>query len=145
VSEIQRQHDVGVVDESGVRQTGTLLYKIRHWSEGGFSRRECQILLRFNNLEIEGQGTDLFNAFCCVREKLAEMKLKPLCYGASRNVYPSGMLRDTGAATAYRLRGGVSPNVEDIVGIFNEGPDMDLVSVTEQRLFWEDWLRHATQ
>jgi hypothetical protein len=72
---------------------------------------------------------------------LAEDVLIPFCYGASLNVYPSGMARDMGQGLkAYKLAMGRHAKREGLVEIFAEGPDVIPASVALQEQFWRDWL-----
>jgi hypothetical protein len=70
---------------------------------------------------------------------LEKERLLPFCYGASLNVYPSGMARDMGAGLqAYQLTLGKSAH--DLVDIFAEGPDVIPAFVLPQREFFQKWL-----
>jgi len=102
----------------------------------------CHIAFTYRGRTIEESATDYFEAFCRVRTRLEEEKLIPFCYGASLNVYPSGMCRDMGAGSiAYRLKLGVKPTRADLVQIFAEGPDVIPSSVAMQKQFHDDWLK----
>ena len=64
----------------------------------------CHIALRYRDRMIEASAGDFFEAFCQIRTQLEPERLIPFCYGASLNVFPSGMARDMGAGlSAYRL------------------------------------------
>lgn len=103
--------------------------------------RECRLVFKYRDKTIEEDASDYFKAFCRVRERLEEENLRPVCYGASLNVYPSGLCRDMGAGLkAYRMTVGKQARITDLVGIFESGPDVTPVSVTEQREFFESWL-----
>jgi len=89
---------------------------------------------------IEADATDYFEAFCQIRLQLEPEKLVPFCYGASRNVYPSGMGRDMGKGLkAYRVTPGKPATMKDLVNIFDQGPDVVPASVADQKKYWEDW------
>jgi hypothetical protein len=65
-----------------------------------------------------------------------------MCYGASLNVYPSGMGRDMGAGLmAYRTTIGKVPELADLVNIFDEGPDFIPATVAQQEEHYQEWLR----
>lgn len=114
----------------------------RYWDDGGFSHRVCKIAIRYNGDEAVAEGPDFFDTFCCIRKELTLRGLVAKCYGSSRNVYPSGMCRDMGdGLRAYRLRLGHSAWRADLVNIFDDGPDVDSVSVEVQLDFWRSWLR----
>ena len=175
------QHEITIADAVGAKSHGTVSGDSRHWSEGGLSRRECSLLLLHGGVEFRGVGDDYFDAFCRIREQLAERRLIPICYGASRNVYPSGMCRDMGrglssllknpsnvffawltpsnsfgksqitvgtfsenrlfqqTVRASRLEIGRSARLEDLVGIFDTGPDVEPATVAEQKMFADAW------
>lgn len=140
--ERQFVHTIRLVHSSRNLRSATLNCEARYWSEGGFSRRTCVIKLRSESDEVEGEGSDFFNAFCRVREKLEPLGLKPLCYGASRNVFPSNMVRDMGdGLKAYKMRMGQPATLADLVSNFAEGEDVEPVSVAVQHEFWREWLR----
>lgn len=74
-----------------------------------------------------------------VRLQLEPENLIPVCYGASLDVFPSGMCRDmSGGLSAYRLKLRKSPDREDLVRIFETGPDVKPVTVDDQRNFFEN-------
>lgn len=99
-----------------------------------------RLSLNAGDVTASGEGTDYFNAFCRIREALAAYGLVPHCYGAARNVYPSGMGRDMGRGLeAYRMTHGQHVSGADLVYIFDSGPDLDPASVAEQHKFAERW------
>src|SRR5688572_28209767 len=64
----------------------------------------CHIQFQYRGKSIEAASRDYFDAFTEIRLQLEKDELIPFCYGASLNVFPSGMCRDMGAGlTAYRL------------------------------------------
>jgi hypothetical protein len=90
---------------------------------------------------IEAEESDYFEAFCQIRLELEKEGIIPFCYGASLNVYPSGMGRDMGAGLkAYKMEMGRHARIKDLVEIFGVGPDIKPASVQSQREFWEEWL-----
>jgi hypothetical protein len=97
---------------------------------------QCRVSFRYRGRVLEESASDYFEAFCRVR-------LIPFCYGASLNVFPSGMCRDMSAGMkAYRMTIGkqVDPK-KDLVSIFEEGPDIIPATVTRQREHFDDWLK----
>lgn len=103
---------------------------------------DCCIELRYRDKEISACSSDFFEAFCLVRLQLERDRLYPFCFGASLNVFPSAMGRDMGAGLrAYRLTNGRHSSIEDLVDIFDTGPDVIPASVANQRRFYEDWLK----
>jgi hypothetical protein len=103
---------------------------------------DCRLILKFSGGEIAATAADFFDALCQVRIELETRGWQAICYGSSRHVYPSGMCRDMGMGLkAYRLQIGRPAKLADLVSIFAPGPDVDPVSVQEQRQFFEDWLK----
>src|SRR5262245_51300149 len=96
MSERRFERTIRLSDAGGSTLPAALVCEARYWVEDGFSRRRCIIALRCDRCEVVGEGTDFFDALSRVREALAAHGLMALCYGASRNVYPSNMARDMG-------------------------------------------------
>jgi hypothetical protein len=104
------------------------------------SQRTCSLTIRFAGREIRASEPDYFEALCRIRDELESFHLRPNCYGASRNVFPSGMGRDMGSGlNAYKMKMGIQAKLEDLVFIFDSGPDVEPVSVAEQRAFFDVW------
>jgi hypothetical protein len=103
---------------------------------------ECQLSLQYPGGELRAVACDYFEALCQIRHELEEIGQRPVCYGSSRHVYPSGMSRGMGARglKAYRLHLGQQAKNADLVEIFAVGSDVEPVSVEEQRAFFENWL-----
>ena len=75
----------------------------------------CRLRCAYPDKTVEGAATDFFLALCDVRGQLAKDGLIPFCYGASLNVYPTGMARDMGRRLrAYQLRRGPARKKEMI-------------------------------
>jgi hypothetical protein len=85
---------------------------------------------------------DAFAAFCAAREQLSEFGLTPRCYGACRNLVVSGMASQMGGGLSGCLvELGQPARMKDLVRILDVGPDMDLVTVSEQEKFRLEWLQ----
>jgi hypothetical protein len=137
----QYHFEVELADQAGARIPATLDCETKFWTEGQFTRRVCSISLKFRDSQLIASDRDYFEALCRLREQLAGLDLSPLCYGACRNVFPSGMLRDMGdGLRAYRLQLGRRAK-PDVVEIFASGDDLDIVSVETQRQFYDAWLQ----
>jgi hypothetical protein len=96
--------------------------------------------LYYEGTEVHGVGTDFFNAFCRIREQLANSGIFPVCYGASRDVYPNGMCRSMKVGlTSLRLHMGMQAQLGDEVHIFDTGPDVELATVEAQKEFADAW------
>jgi len=83
---------------------------------------------------------DFFEALSTVRRRALEPKgLIPFCYGASLNVWPSGMARDMGQGlAAYKMKMGVPAT--ELVGIFDQGTDVIPSRVEQQAEFAKEWI-----
>jgi hypothetical protein len=104
-------------------------------------RDHCRLRCEYRDIALEASATDFFQALRDVRGLLAKDGLIPFCYGASLNVYPSGMARDMGQGLkAYKLAVGRHAKIDDLVEIFAEGPDVIPASVALQEQFYRDWL-----
>jgi hypothetical protein len=108
------------------------------------SRKEkdpsCWLQLAADGINESSTGMDYFESVTIIRRRLAKRGIFPLCYAASRNVWPSGMARDMAEGlAAYKLKMG-SPG-EERVHIFDQGPDVDPVTPEEQKAFSEVWLK----
>jgi len=104
------------------------------------------LTLEYAGGRLEVVDEDYFAALCRIREKLEADGLRPVCYGASRNVYPSGMSRDMGGGLrAHKLKLGQPGRIADLVEIFSTGPDVAPVPVAEQREFYLHWLESLRQ
>jgi len=100
----------------------------------------ARLLLRLGTRIFEADARDCFDALQQLRRKLAQEGLDVFCYGASRDVWPSGMGRSMGGGRkAYRTALGQSAQ-GPLLQIFESGPDIDLVSVEEQESFHQRWI-----
>lgn len=107
---------------------------------------ECQLTLKWAGGELQRTEGDYFEAFCRIREQLAEQNVLPMCYGASRRVVLSGMGRDMAAGLkVYKVMLGKEASIKDLVDIFETGEDVEPVSVAEQREFQEQWYESLRQ
>ena len=135
--------EITLAGPSDTKQLAHLTCDVRDWAGQSIRHTECSIRLLSDDFDISGIDTDFFGAFCKVREQLASRHFYPLCYGASRNVHPSGMGRDMALGlVAYMLQ--IGKPAQDTVQIFEAGPDIELSTVADQRAFWEEWLYAKT-
>jgi hypothetical protein len=101
----------------------------------------CILRLRRSDFDVTADGLDFFEALCSVRSQLETEGLLLGTYGGSRRVYPSGMGRDMGRGLrAYRMTMGQHARIEDLVGIFDVGPDVEPATVEQQGAFFRNWL-----
>jgi hypothetical protein len=104
-------------------------------------RDRCLLVCRYRGQTISSEESDFFEALVSIRRQLQADGLKPYCYGASLNVFPSGMARDMGQGLkAYKMVLGKHVNGADLVGIFDEGPDVVPADVEAQEQFFREWL-----
>jgi len=101
----------------------------------------CTLKLIWRGGEATASADDFFEALCAVRLQLEEEGLLLFCYGASLNVYPSGMARSMASGKmAYRMQAGKHARKADLVDIFSEGPDVIPATVARQREYFNDWV-----
>jgi hypothetical protein len=101
-------------------------------------------------LSIEFEGTresstseaGFFNALCSLRESLELVGLRPKCFGACENVYPSPMILSMGGGElAYRLMLGKQALKADLVNIFDCDDSVHPCSVEQQKEFYQRWIQ----
>lgn len=101
----------------------------------------CRLTCEYREKSISAEAEDYFEAFCRIRKKLEEEGIIPFCYGASLDVYPSRMSREMSQGkTAYKTEIGKPARRENIVQIFEAGPDVISSKVHAQREYFESWL-----
>jgi len=105
------------------------------------NENECVLKLCLGSQTFNATASDYFEALCMIRRQLEPFGIRPACYGASLNVFPSGMARDMGGGLhAYRLTLGQAGRIEDLVSIFETGEDIQPATVEEQSAFHDSWL-----
>src|SRR5438046_1364478 len=88
----------------------------------------CILSLTYRDQTISVQASDYLEALCQIRLQLEAQQMQLLCYGASKNVYPSGMARGMGQGLrAYKLTIGKHATMADLVDIFATGTDIQPV------------------
>jgi hypothetical protein len=84
---------------------------------------------------------DFFEALQRLRLQLEKDGALLHCFGASENVYPSGMQRSMGPAIlAYRTKIGSPASREDIVNIFEADETVVPATVNQQEFFHQEWM-----
>jgi hypothetical protein len=138
---MKTQHfSIEVIDASGEISNAQVHCDVEYTADALNESRLCTVRLTWNSLDLTSTDGDFFRAFVGIRNKLESFHIRPLCYAASRNVYPSGMLRDMAKGLkAYKLALGKRTESADIVRIFDSGSDLDVVSVEDQERFHEQW------
>ena len=82
--------------------------------------------LEVKDMSLQSTGEDYFEALSKIREELAAFKAVPVCYGASRNVFPSRHSRRfERGLKAYKMSKGNTAKTGDLVYIFDSGEDVD--------------------
>ena len=123
---------------SGSARIEGTLARLEETLENG--EAQCKLELSFAGRRISGRGRDFFEALLEVRRTLEPEATFLLVYGASRNVWPSGMARSMGAGLkAYRMTMGNQALLKDLVGIFESGPDVEPATIAEQERYRDEW------
>jgi len=108
--------------------------------EVGTDEPVCRLELSFNDSHVLGSGPDFFEALLSVRRQIELKGLLLSVYGASRNVWPSGMSRKMGLGVkAYKMTKGKQALTRDLVNIFATGSDVEPVTIAEQEQFKNEW------
>ena len=103
-------------------------------------RGSCKLTLTFNGRSLSATSSDFFDALVQLRRRLEKEHLVPVCYGASRNVYPADLARTLAHGLMAQRRESGCEGREDLVFIFHTGPDVQPVTVAEQREFRRCWI-----
>jgi 1-acyl-sn-glycerol-3-phosphate acyltransferase len=137
-SQAQRQFDLEVaVAPDHVSDTVRFIGDVSLMGKGRWP--VCRLKASFAGAEYSVNASDFFDALQRIRCDFLEPRgVVPKCYGASLNVWPSGMARDMGLGLAGYLMESGKP-AQEKVGIFEGGPHMKLATVAEQTVFAENW------
>jgi len=136
------QHfEIDIANSYGERTPAQIFCEVEYITENSTTRALCSIRLNWNTYDFNSTADDFFAAFSGIRQQLETIGASPLCYAASRNVYPSRLLRDMALGLkAYRLTLNKKARSADIVDIFDCGSDLEIVAVAEQARFHEEWV-----
>jgi|SRR5208282_2066595 len=94
----------------------------------------------FDNRVFTKTAHDFFYSLREIRRELDSEGILLNCYGASKNVRPSGMSSSMcGGVRAYKLTLGKKSGLKDIVEIWKTGTDVQPVTVAEQDAFFNEW------
>ncbi len=105
------------------------------------SADQCVLTCCYRGKTIRASEPDFFEALCTIRRKLEQEGLIPFCYGASLNVFPSNMARQMGMGkAAYKMVINQPATQEQLVFIFDQGPDIIPASVGKQHQYFNNWL-----
>ena len=120
----------------------TTLGEFLLWEESPSNQDWVRLVLRFSGREYEGAAEGFFDALVKIRSRLEAETILLNCFGSSRNVFPSPMILSMGPGMkAYRLKMGASTKMEDLVCIFEHGPDIQPATIIEQEEFYREWLK----
>lgn len=98
----------------------------------------CNLTCNYRGKQIKASAEDFFEALRIIRLELEG--LIPFCYGASLNVFPSGMARSMATGkVAYKMQPGKHASKSDLKNIFSEGPDVIPASIAQQQEYFSDW------
>lgn len=99
------------------------------------------ITLEWNGKTFAGRAEEgFFHALRSLRLELEKDKILLHCFGASEDVYPSGMQVSFGGTKAYRRRLGAPALLKDVVDIFASDDSVKPATVAQQEKFRERWL-----
>jgi hypothetical protein len=99
-----------------------------------------------DDLDVRGEGSDLFEALAAVRRVLEDSGVMIACNGSRKEVFPSQMLRQaSGGRFAYLLTIPRSAARPETVDIFAPAPESaELALVDDQRAWFDRWRDSGT-
>ncbi|MGY3454494.1 hypothetical protein [Bradyrhizobium sp. USDA 4353] len=101
----------------------------------------CISLVQGGEVETAQSDVDFFEAMIELRLELEKRGALLCCFGASQNVYPSGMQREMGPAIlAYKMRLGEPSRRADMVNIFEADETVVPSTVEQQARFHRQWM-----
>ena len=137
--------EIDIANSDGDTLPAQILCEVEYGTENGISRRLCTVRVNWQTHLFSSTADDFFAAFSRIREQLETIGASPLCYAASRNVYPSGLLRDMALGLkAYKHTLNKRVELNDVVDIFQYGSDLEIITVEEQERFHQEWLHSLT-
>ena len=120
----------------GSRVEATLTF----WTESPGDPKLVELYLETEAAAYSVIERDFWAALVGLREILEPQGLRPVVYGASRNTTPSDKSRESGYGMhVYRMTPGRLAVRDDLVHIFDTGPDVDPALIEEQQAFAERW------
>lgn len=103
---------------------------------------QVRLDLHFAGETVTAVADTFFDALVDIRKVLEGRGLRPKCFGACQDVYPSPMIRSMGSGEkAYRLKLCCQAKTEDLIPIFAFDPEIIPASVGEQEEFYRKWLK----
>jgi hypothetical protein len=116
------------------------------WGSGPQNLADSRAFVRItlDGRSEEESAFDFYSAFQRARRSFETEGFRFLCYGASLNVWPSGMVRDMGMGRkGYKLHKGRDTTFDDLVPIFESGNDVIPSTVEEQCAYANAWYEDA--
>lgn len=115
-----------------------MLYADEQW-EGDTCLYSVEVNVN-GHIRIGTSREGFFDALRNVRKDLEKDGMLLCCFGASENVYPSGMQLSMGSAIlAYKNTLGQPALRKDIVNIFDTDDSVKPSTVEQQKMFHERW------
>ena len=112
------------------------------WEEAPDDPDQVQLDLHLVGEEFSAIAETFFDAMVNIRRELEYKGLRPKCFGACKDVYPSPMIRNMGnGEKAYQLKLGSPAKMEDLDSIFSSVAEITPSSVKEQEEFYRRWLK----
>jgi hypothetical protein len=136
----ETEHELSLLSTDGTLVTAILQTKGQGFGDtpedGLFS-----LELRFSSRALRASSPDdFFSALSTLRALLESEGLLLCCYGCSRNVYPSAMDLGSSSDKAYRTFPGRPSLQSDRVSLFASGPDVEPVTIADQRTYHDQWI-----
>jgi len=129
--------EIAVILADGSRAPATIMADEVRGNGGEIYRVSLQ---QGTDLKAAESKIDFFEALILLRLDLEKAGSLLHCFGASKDVYPSGMQRSMGAAiSAHRMRMGWPSTRQDIVNIFEADETVIPSTVTQQERFRRAW------
>lgn len=101
-----------------------------------------KIKFEMESCSIFAEAENYFYALIELRRELELKKIKLLCKGCSRYVYPSPMILSMGdAIEAYELTLGKHATMKNLVNIFSPCELDEYATIEEQLAYYEEWLK----
>ena len=131
-----------ILDATGEKFPAEILL----WEGDPQHEDQVKLILRFADRQLEQTDNNFFHALVAIRQELERDNLLLNCYGASKTVYPSPMTLNMGTGEmAYKLTFGKKARQEDLVSIFDVGSDIVPATVSQQKNFYDDWLKSLSK
>ena len=114
--------------------------KLTLWTESPSEENRVELLLETQEATFSVVERDFWKALVGLREMLETKNLRPVIYGATRNITPSDKSIESGYGLhAYRLTLGKLATRHELVHIFDTDDEVEPVMVDEQTEFAQQW------